>query len=78
MIYDNIRSHKKGGLHPLSVSLSKMCLFGKKSHGGQIDPNPHPPSLFRVKPEINENLSGAFINSIKESSSLTKNVVSSA
>ena len=32
---------KQGFTH--SLSLSKMCLFGKKSHGGQIDPLPPPP-----------------------------------
>ena len=42
--YDNIKSHKKPGLHPLS----EKCIFGKTTGwGGQIDP-PLLHSLYRV------------------------------
>ena len=41
--YDNIKSHKKTELHPLS----RRYIFGKTTGKGQIDPRPS--SLLRVK-----------------------------
>ena len=35
--YDNIKIHKKAGLHPLS----RRCIL-EKTTGGQIDPIPQP------------------------------------
>ena len=41
--YDNIKSHKKTGLHPLS----RRYIFGKTTGEGHIGPRPS--SLLRVK-----------------------------
>ena len=38
MTFDNIKSHRKPGLHPLS----RRCSFGKTAEGDQIDPAPQP------------------------------------
>ena len=37
--YDDIKSHKKAGLHPLS----EKYIFGKTTGRGQIDPPPLSP-----------------------------------
>ena len=45
LAYDNIKSHKKPGIHPLS----RKCIFGKTTGEGVKLPPPSSPSLFRVK-----------------------------
>ena len=50
MTYDNIKSHKKAGRDPLSLSLSKIP-FWKNHREVKLTP-----SLFRVKPPSNYNL----------------------
>ena len=45
MNYDNIKSHKKPGFHPLS----KRCIFGKSTGGSNWPPSP---SLLRVNQRV--------------------------